>query len=467
MKTPLIKEIIYEDPLKIFDIFANDDHIVFLHSGRHNPEYGRYSFITSNPFQILQSKNGLVKLDKENIMGNPFDVLQNEIKKYPLEKLYDYPPFQTGIAGVFSYDLYQHLEKIEKNKDELEFPDLYVGFYNSVIAFDHLEKRCYLICSGYPATTEEERLHNAENKYLEIESRLASNKIEVTRVTNPPVAIKSNFSPNDYQATIAKAVEYIYAGDIFQTNISQCFSAKLPDGFSLPELFFQINEKNAAPFSAYINFNNIAVISASPERFLSLSGKNVETRPIKGTRKRDQDPSKDEQLQQELKNSSKDNAENTMIVDLMRNDLSRVCDNRTVEVEKLCGLESYATVHHLVSVIHGKLKAEYDAIDLLKATFPGGSITGAPKIRAMEIIAELEPTARGPYCGSIGYISFNGDMDTSIVIRTYAIKENHLTFQAGGGIVADSNPLDEYEETLIKAKAMHLALNTINGRDEI
>jgi para-aminobenzoate synthetase component 1 len=250
--------------------------------------------------------------------------------------------------------------------------------------------------------------------------------------------------------------DYILAGDIFEANISQRFSADLLDRPF--DLYRRLREINPATFSAYLAFDDTILASASPERFLKLTHGQVETRPIKGTRPRGKTAQEDQAFANELMKSEKDHAENVMIVDLLRNDLSRVCEDHSVQVPQLCGLESYPAVHHLVSVVTGKLTSKLTAVDLLRATFPGGSITGAPKIRAMEIIAEIEPTRRGPYCGSIGYIGFNGDMDTSIAIRTYAIKNNKVTFQAGGAVVVDSDPVDEYEETLTKARALKKAL---------
>ena len=219
-----------------------------------------------------------------------------------------------------------------------------------------------------------------------------------------------------------------------------------------------LRERNPAPFAAYLNTGEVQIVSASPERFLELQGRQVETRPIKGTRPRGATPEEDRRLGAELLASEKDRAENVMIVDLLRNDLSRVCRDHTVLTPEICVLESFATVHHLVSTVTGELRPGLDAVDLLRATFPGGSITGAPKIRAMEIIAELEPTRRGPYCGAIGWLGGDGWMDTSITIRTYAIKDGMVAFQAGGGIVADSDPAAEYEETLDKARALIEAL---------
>jgi para-aminobenzoate synthetase component I len=272
------------------------------------------------------------------------------------------------------------------------------------------------------------------------------------------VPILSNFTRAAYEVAVARVIEYILAGDIFQANISQRFRAELPDGADALALYRRLRRRNPAPFAALLDYGDVAIVSASPERFLSFHDGLVETRPIKGTRPRGATPEEDARLAAELLGSEKDRAENVMIVDLLRNDLSRVCRDHSVLTPEICTLESYATVHHLVSTVTGRLQPDVDSVDLLRATFPGGSITGAPKFRAMEIIAELEPTRRGPYCGAIGWLGFDGSMDTSITIRTYCLKGRTVTFQAGGGITADSDPAAEYEETLAKARALVAAL---------
>jgi para-aminobenzoate synthetase component 1 len=266
---------------------------------------------------------------------------------------------------------------------------------------------------------------------------------------------QSNFTRPDYEATIQKTIDYIHAGDIFQANISQRFDAELPQDFDPFAHYLNLREMNAAPFATYFNLGGLILSSASPERFLTVKDGIVETKPIKGTRPhiRD-DEALDTLYRNSLENSEKDRAENIMIVDLLRNDLSKSCRPDNLKVTALCALESFASVHHLVSTIQGQLRAGYDALHLLEGCFPGGSITGAPKIRAMEIIDELEPTRRGPYCGSMGYIGFDGAMDSNILIRTLVYQGNAVSFQVGGGIVADSDPAEEYDETLTKAHGL-------------
>ena len=268
--------------------------------------------------------------------------------------------------------------------------------------------------------------------------------------------VVSTFSRESYVHAVERVREYVRAGDVFQANLSQRFEAPAPEPPF--DLYRRLRERNAAPFAAYFDFGDGVVASASPELFLRLEGDRVETRPIKGTSPRGWTPRHDSALGVALSESEKDRAENVMIVDLLRNDLSRVCRDHSVEVPELCEVERYATVHHLASTVVGRLRAGLGAVDLLRATWPGGSITGAPKVRAMEIIAELEPTRRGVYTGSLGYVSFAGAMETSIAIRTFVVKDGRALFQAGGGIVADSDPEREYEETLDKARGMVAAL---------
>lgn len=448
---PLYQEISYQDPVAVFALFAQQNGSVFLDSAQLRLGCARFSFIAVDPFKILSSKNDGM---------DPFALLVDELVQFPLARHLDLPPFQGGVAGYFGYDLCQHLEKFASQQmDDMQFSDLVLGFYDLVIAFDQELRKAWIFSSGYPAIKESERLERARERLVWLEMKLQ----HVTHhEMSQPIGVGSitaNFTCEEYCDAVEKVREYILAGDIFEVNISQRFSVQLPENFKPFELYCKLRVENPAPFAAYLNFQETIIASASPERFLKLTDRQVETRPIKGTRARGVTEEEDLALARELSASVKDQAENVMIVDLLRNDLSRVCEDHSVQVPQLYGLESYATVHHLVSVVMGKLRQDLHAVDLLRATFPGGSITGAPKIRAMEIIAEIEPTVRGPYCGSVGYIGFSGDMDTSITIRTFAIKNQMLTFQAGGAVVVDSDPQTEYEETLTKARGLRKALS--------
>jgi para-aminobenzoate synthetase component 1 len=464
MRCPLIQQIDYQEPLHIFAPFSGQHGAIFFDSAECRPHCGRYSFIAIDPFAVLTSKNGIIQINKQSYLGNPFDLLQEQLNLFSCENHPDLPPFQGGAAGFFGYDLYQHLEKIPLHKiDDMQFHDMIIGFYDIVIAFDHALEKSWIFSSGFPCQGKEREQHAKKRLawvYREINEEKVKEKIFLPVSNAGALEIEAHFTADDYQNAVQKVKDYILAGDIFEACISQRFKTYLPHDIKPFSLYCRLRFLNPAPFAAYLNFFDTIIASASPERFLKLSQGKVESRPIKGTRPRGKNDIEDAFLSDQLVHSEKDRAENVMIVDLLRNDLSRVCKDHSVKVPQLCGLETYANVHHLVSVITGQLHEHLSAVDLLRATFPGGSITGAPKIRAMEIIAEIEPTSRGPYCGSIGYIGFNGEMDSSIVIRTYTIKNNIITFQAGGAVVADSDPLEEYQETLVKANALRETLTS-------
>lgn len=475
-----IKEIPWRDPLSVFERWGESKWAILFDSALPDPQYGRYSYIAVDPFQVLWAKDGQISIDNIPIPSqtNPFLLLKQLLIKMPQPSLPDIPPFQGGVAGAFSYDLYQYIENIPAHSvDNIGFPDMALGFYDVVISFDKIQKRAWIVSTGWPEKTIETREKRAVERLDFFEKTLKNtsqterkeggknefstvddSSIISTGSVKKPAVVLSNFKSEEYGQAVRQVIDYILAGDIFEANISQCFTTRMPKGLLPFDIYKRLHADNPAPFSAFVNLGDIQVVSASPERFVRLEKGRVESRPIKGTRPRSADQIRDRQLAEELLGSEKDKAENVMIVDLLRNDLSRVCRDHSVKVTQLCGLESYATVHHLVSVITGELADKKDAVDLLLATFPGGSITGAPKIRAMEIIAEIEPGRRGIYCGSLGYIGFNGAMDTSIAIRTCTIKGKEVTFQAGGAVVVDSNPDSEYEETLVKSSALCHAL---------
>ncbi len=434
--------------------FADRPGLALFDSALRHGELGHYSFLGIDPFARLEAADGRVRLNGADFGDDPFAAAAELSRRYTVEPDVDLPPFRTGLAGYFGYGLRHCVERVPAHaRHDIDFPDLMLGVYDLVLAADHVTGRAWLLASGHPETTEAARRDRAAARIAWARERL----LRVRRATPPAawsIAAKPDLSREQFKAAVRRAIDYIEAGDIYQANITQRFRARLPAGCDRLALYQALRTRNPATFAAYLDFGDTAILSSSPERFLKLADGNVETRPIKGTRPRGRTPAEDSALAAELLESVKDRAENLMIVDLLRNDISRVCEIGSVKAPVLFGLESYATVHHLVSVVTGRLGHGRDAVDLLRACFPGGSVTGAPKIRAMEIIAELEPTARGPYCGSIGYLSADGNMDSNIVIRTYAIQGNDLTFQVGGGIVADSDPQAEYEESLAKAKAL-------------
>jgi len=448
-------------PPQAFEAFKDRPFSFFLDSGMDREKLGRYSFIGSDPFLVLRSRGKRIALlqgDREEIIeGNPFDMLGELLEKYALDSSSSPVPLIGGAVGYFSYDLCHFIERLPTTAiDDLQLPECYFAFYDAVLAFDNLEGRAYIVSTGFPELEEGKRVRRAQERLDELKDKIAETHYSEMAPSSKRVVLHSNFTHEEYVKAVAAAREYICAGDIFQVNLSQRFEAALP--ITSYELYSRLRLINPAPFASYLNFDGVTVVSASPERFLRVRGDMVETRPIKGTRPRGRSAAEDEALAQELLHSIKDRAENVMIVDLERNDLGRACRYGTVRVSELCLLETYATVFHLTSTVVGRLREDKNRIDLLKATFPGGSITGAPKVRAMEIIDELEPTRRSIYTGSIGYLSFGSEMDINIVIRTFIIKDGKAYFQVGGGIVYDSDPEAEYQETLDKAKALIEAL---------
>jgi para-aminobenzoate synthetase component 1 len=455
------------DPAWCCQQLAGLPYRVFLDSASTATRLGRYSFLTADPIDVIERTGSSGALDEVRRRLAPFQV----------EPIAGLPPFQGGAAGYVAYDWGLTLERLPAPRyDDLALPDVVLGIYDWVLAWDHVTSRAWLISTGIPETGDSARADRARRRARDVRTRLERARPSHARTVAPShphtlapshaveqgwwpssFELRSSFTRLDYLAAVQRVRDYIFAGDIFQANLSQRFETPLCE--SPWDVYTRLRRRNPAPFAAFLDTPDATVISASPERFLHVDRRGfVETRPIKGTRPRGVSPEHDAALGQALAESAKDRAENLMIVDLMRNDLSRVCAPGTVRVSELFSLEHYATVHHLVSTVVGQLEPGHDALHLLRAAFPGGSITGAPKLRAMEIIAELEPSRRSVYCGSIGYFSVTGDLDTSIAIRTAVARDGRVYFSAGGGIVADSAPEEEYRETLDKARALIDAL---------
>jgi len=462
---PLIEELVgAPEAPRCFDALAGRPFSFFLDSGMDAARLGRYSFMGSDPFLVLRSRGDSITIVKsgheEIVRGNPFNALGGLLETYSLDDGQCPVPFTGGVVGYFSYDLCHFIEHLPSRAvDDLHLPECYLACYDTIAAFDHLENKAYLVSTGFPELDETKRLKRARDRLRELKIRILDGlpvfeMLEVLK--SPPGFLKSNFSHQAYLEAVSMAREYICAGDIFQVNLSQRLEVDLP--VPAYELYRRLRKINPAPFASYFNFDDVGIVGASPERFLKLQGDIVETRPIKGTRPRGRTTEEDYALADDLLKSVKDRAENTMIVDLERNDIGRVCRYGSVRVTELAVLETYPTVFHLTSTVVGRLSQGKGRIDLLKATFPGGSITGAPKVRAMEIIDDLEPTRRSVYTGSLGYLSFGGDMDLDIVIRTIIVKGRRAYFQVGGAIVYDSVPESEYIETLDKGRAMIQAL---------
>ncbi|MFG1464816.1 aminodeoxychorismate synthase component I [Xanthobacter sp. DSM 24535] len=444
----------YADPVAVFEAFADEAFAALLHSGAQDGERGRYSYIAADPFRRIVASAQGVRIDGAAVASDPFSALETALAACALPAGESPVPFATGAVGFLSYELGRHLERLPAPRPSpAPFPDMAFGLYDAILAFDHQEQAAFILSSGLPEPAGPGRERRAQARADTLFARLKNAPTQRRPADWSALGAWTAVQPRtDVEAGIARVIEYIRAGDIFQANLTQAMLAPRPAGLSDYELYLRLLEVSPAPFSALLTVDgDHAVISASPERFLRLTAEGeVETRPIKGTRPRDADPARDAENAAALLASPKDRAENLMIVDLMRNDLSRVSTVGSVSVPVLNGLETFASVHHLVSVVESRLRPGIGPVDLLRACFPGGSITGAPKIRAMEIIHELEPMPRGIYCGAIGWIGFDAAMDTSIVIRTLARSGEMLIAQAGGGIVADSLPADEFEESMVK-----------------
>lgn len=461
------------EPFHLYHLLHEQPCSFFLDSGQIGvASRCRYSFIGFDPFLVVTSRGKEITVrSRDNLTrltDNPLQVLDIYYRRYAAlfsqGEVPEFLPFTGGMVGFFSYDLGRQIEEIPDTCiDDAGMEDCYLGFYDAAFIYDHQEKVWYAVATGLPYTGEEGE--------KQARTRLAEMKELFTRAcrTAPPVChvtlhspgrrrieVESDFTEAEYLEAVERAREYIAAGDIFQVNLSHRLTAPLP---AAPwEIYLTLRTINPAPFSAYLNFAPWQVACASMERFLLLDRGHVQTRPIKGTRPRGRTPEEDERMRQELAASTKDKAELLMIVDLERNDLGRVCRIGSVRVPDLYAIEEYPTVFHLVSTIEGDLAEDKSPLDLLTAAFPGGSITGAPKIRAMEIIDELEKHRRAIYCGSIGYLSFHGRMDLNIVIRTIYMKQGRAYFHVGGGLTIDSDPRFEYEETWHKARALIRAL---------
>lgn len=473
---------------------------------------GDYSFLTADPFLS-------VELGRVEAGVDALGALEQILARYQAPSVPDLPPFQGGAAGLFSYELGRSWERVPRARfDEFQLPDLAVGLYDWVLAWDHRRGRAWIVSHGFPHERYQARRSRAQARIdrvlallrgespppLEPEEtpiagafssalyrarggggrggkrRLAAavsiNRRPSTTLASSEMAcplwmgapafavpqeteVVSNFSRDMYLDTVRRAIEYIHAGDVFQVNLSQRLLA--PARGSSWRLYEVLRAENPAPFAGYFAWKDWAIATASPERFLRVRGRAVQTRPIKGTRPRLPGGEADLFMSDALRESDKDQAENVMIVDLLRNDLSRVCQPGTIRVPQLCEVEPFETVQHLVSEVCGELEPSRTPFDVLRAAFPGGSVTGAPKIRAQQIIAELEPTVRGPYCGSLAYVGFDGGMDSNILIRTFTIRHGWVQCPVGGGIVADSDPETEYEETWHKAEGMLRALRRV------
>jgi para-aminobenzoate synthetase component 1 len=439
---------------------AGESGIVLLRSSSFDFPQARYSFVTARPFLTFRSFGSRCEMDtlRQTSFGNPWHVLDALMSRYELLDEIDLPFPLGGCFGFWGYDLKNFVEPKLPRTDvnDLELPDCQTGFYDSLVVFDHRIDEAWIVSTGLQADGTRDAAK--ARKQLDFWKELLS-AAPVAAKSDPdssPASISSTLSRGEFISRIQRAQEYIRAGDIYQVNLSHRLTAKT--GLSGWDFFQRLSDVSPAPFSAYLDCGEFQVCSSSPELFLRLSGAQIQTRPIKGTRPRGNDATRDAQLTYELQTSAKEMAELVMITDLLRNDLGKVCEYGSVQVPELVRLERYAHVQHLVSTVTGHLRPDQTHFSAFASCFPGGSVTGAPKIRAMEIIHELEPFSRGPYTGSIGYLGFNRESQLNIAIRTAVCQPGAIHFQVGAGIVTDSVPEAEYDETMAKAGGFVAAL---------
>jgi para-aminobenzoate synthetase component 1 len=447
------------DAADYFDALADLPWAVLLDSGPSDWRRGRWDFLAAEPIATLVTRGQATEIWDGQVTrssdADPFQLLREVLAALPGPAEL---PFPGGAIGYFGYDLARRIERLPGHAaSEGGMPEMAVGIYDWAVVLDHQAQTARLVSAG--------RRPMSDGAWHALQGRFRTPAPQKARqVFHSLSPARSNMDSGCYHQAFNRIRDYIREGDCYQVNLAQRFQAPCTGD---PWLGYRrLRAINPAPFAAYLNLPFGQVLSSSPERFLEVRGGHVETRPIKGTRPRQSDPAADAAQAGELAACGKDRAENLMIVDLLRNDLGKVCVPGSVETSRLFEVESFANVHHLVSTVTGRLAPGLDAIDLLRAAFPGGSITGAPKLRAMEIIEELEPDRRGVYCGAIGYLGFNGDMDTNIAIRTVVITAGQAHCWAGGGIVADSEWQAEYQECLDKASPMLRLLASDSPRQE-
>lgn len=444
--------------------------ICLLESGAGTENANRYSFLGFDPYCILKSSGKSTEVmrgaTREVLQGDPYKHLQNITEGYQGVRPAGLPKFWGGAMGYFSYDMGRHFEQLpELTEDDLEVPESYFMFFNKVICFDHLAKTIKIIVTAEPENFADpgQAYRETCRKVLNIKDRLERGQAgrDITlngfdRAVQDKFEPECNVTKERFEEMVTKCKEYIRAGDIFQANLS----LRLGKSTEVPPFFLYkvLRQINPSPYMSFIDFGDMHIVSSSPELLVKLTDDLAETRPIAGTRRRGTDREEDLALARELITNEKERAEHIMLVDLERNDLGRVCHFGTVEVNELMVIEEYSHVMHIVSNVRGRLAEGKNRFDLFRACFPGGTITGAPKIRSMEIIEELEPTRRGPYTGSVGFFGYAGEMEMNIVIRTLLMKNGKAYVQAGAGIVADSEPEKEYYESLKKAEALLRAL---------
>ena len=440
-----------------------------LESVEGGEKIARYTFAGAHPEEIFRYGNGACVLEnRERLVWeerDPISFLRERVERFHPVRLPSLPPLVAGAIGYFSYDMVRLIERLPKRlRDEIGLYDAVLMFYHGLIAFDHVQHRLWIVRNvftegqGSLRAKYDAAVREIKKTRQLLEQPVAGERPRIPLKGSKPasLAVHSNFRRSEYLDIVRKAKKYIRAGDIFQVVLSQRFSAKAQaEPF---EVYRQLRALNPSPYLFYLQLNDVAVVGSSPEMLVKVQGREVFYRPIAGTRRRGKDEAEDQRLEREMLASEKERAEHIMLVDLGRNDLGRVCEYGTVKVEKLLTVERYSHVMHIVSSLRGCLREDVDCFDALMACFPAGTVSGAPKVRAMEIIEELERTRRGIYAGGILYLDFAGNLDSCIALRTMIVKKGVAYVQAGGGIVADSTPEGEYQESVNKSKALLTAL---------
>jgi anthranilate synthase component I len=446
-----------ETPVSAFLKLREEGPAFLLESADRGQRVGRYSFIGFRPREVIRWSLG-----EE---GDPYEIAAAAVARHRQAPLPDLPPFAGGAVGVFGYDLVRTVEPLsEPNPDPVGVPDLALMLTDVLVVFDHLKHTVSVLANVYADDDVDAAYAAARDAIADVRWRLAGPVPRPSRAPDPQRAMpefESNMPRESFEAMVARIVEYVHAGDAFQVVPSQRWSAASPvEAFSI---YRGLRAVNPSPYMYFLDFGDFQVAGASPEPLLTVSGRGVSTRPIAGTRPRGADADEDARIARELLEDEKERAEHVMLVDLGRNDLGRVCEYGTVEVEDFMAVETYSHVMHIVSSVTGRLRDDVGAIDALRSVLPAGTLSGAPKVRAMQIIDELEPVKRGGYGGAIGWLSYTGDLDTCIHIRTVVVKDGVAHIQAGGGTVADAKPAYEFEESVAKAagvlKAIELAVD--------
>jgi len=477
--SPVYVELPFLAPRDIFESIEKP-YSFLLESIKGPDKIARFSFIGPEPFLRIRAKNGIIEINRNGKIDKSSTSFLKKLKQllssYSCRTNSELPPFTGGAAGIISYDFVHYLERLPKTAvDDLNIPDADFMLVDTVIALDHKLQKTFIIYSpGADKIVDSAEktidwateYDEASEKINRLHKSISSIKTQPivptlqTKKSGDTVEIKHEMGKNHYMDIVKKVKAYIKAGDIFQANLSQRVSANIGDTPAW-DIYKLLSSINPSPFAAYLNMGDYQIASSSPERLVKVNGRTVETRPIAGTRPRGKDAESDKQMRADLLLNEKERAEHLMLIDLERNDLGKISNYSTVQADEIMITEDYSHVIHIVSNVKGTLAKNKDCFDAIRATFPGGTITGVPKVRCMEIIDELEPVVRGPYTGSIGYISFTGDMDLNIIIRTFVIKDSTAYVQAGAGIVADSDPEKEYYETLKKAEALIRTLEQI------